>query len=298
MKTKILLRSFTIGMLIGILIFPPLPAQAQWTVFDPTAYSQHIKSELKRAQEWAQKIQQYQHLYTNAVNQLTTLKGVLQTVDKQLAKNLKLACLTNDIGEIIRGSVKLHNQVRGMVKYQVAALQQIDDRLNNGIFDPEKDRADFEEYLLYSIGRNSNETTALIRRIENADAQLSKWKTERQDVALRLAQSQERLQKLRVRLKPTPCNFDTPSDPVMVADLNVSMQAEEARVDALKKQLSELDEKIQQRVNAHMARLEDMQNFGYQIEASLQMWKELQKTKDDLRDTMDSLIRTPITEGQ
>lgn len=294
---KKLLREILCGLLLGgLLVAPAQPVQAQWATFDATAYSQRIKSEIKRAQEWAQKVQQYQMLYTNAVNQLTTLKGVLQTVDKQLAKNLKLACLTNDIAEIIQGSVKLHNRVKGMVKYQVAALQQIDDRLNNGIFDPDKDRADFEEYLLYSMGRNSNQTVALARRIEQADAQLSKWKTERQDVALRLAQSQERLQKLNARLKPTPCNFDPPPDPAMVADLNESMQAEEARIDALKKQLSELDENIHQRMNAHAARLADMENFGYQIESTKAAWLELQKTKQTIADSLDAAVRGMNTE--
>jgi predicted nucleic acid-binding Zn-ribbon protein len=296
MRNK-LLREILCGLLLGgLLVAPAQPVQAQWATFDATAYGQRIKSEIKRAQEWAQKVQQYQQLYTNAINQLTTLKGVLQTVDKQLAKNLKLACLTNDIAEIIQGSVKLHNKIKGMVTYQITALQQIDDRLNNGIFDPDKDRADLEEYLLYSMGRSSNQTVALARRIEQADAQLSKWKTERQDVALRLAQSQERRQKLNARLKPTPCNFDPPPDPTMVADLNESMQTEEARIDALKKNISELDEKIQQRMNTHAARLADMENFGYQIQATEQMWRELQKTKQTIADSLDAAVKGMNTE--
>jgi hypothetical protein len=34
----------------------------------------------------------------------------------------------------------------------------------------------------------------------------------------------------------------------------------------------------------------DLQDFGYEVQASVEMWKELQKTKDDLQKTMDSLI--------
>jgi hypothetical protein len=43
-------------------------------------------------------------------------------------------------------------------------------------------------------------------------------------------------------------------------------------------------------VREHNLRLQDMENFGYEVQASNEMWKELQKTKDDLQKTMDSLI--------
>src|SRR5262245_3177791 len=55
---------------------------------------------------------------------------------------MEIARLTMDIGMIIHGAYMLQNQVRNMVKYEIASLQQIDDRLRNGIFDPDKDIAD------------------------------------------------------------------------------------------------------------------------------------------------------------
>src|SRR5262249_44737962 len=103
MTRKTLFREALCGLLIGLFLMPAQPAQA-FPVFDAPAHAQRIKAELKRAQEWAEKVKQYQQLYTNAVNQLTTLRGVLQRVDKELAKNLELAQLTNDISEIIHGS--------------------------------------------------------------------------------------------------------------------------------------------------------------------------------------------------
>jgi len=286
MGRKSLFYRFTLGLFIGALIAPAQPAQAQWTVYDPAAYAQRVKVELRRIREWVDEIQRYQTMYTTAVQQLTTLRGVLQIADKQLARDRETARLTSDIADIIRGSNKLQNQVRSMVRYQVAALQQIDDRLRNGIFDPDKDIADLEEYLIYSMGRNSKQTIQLAIRTAQADAQLNKWKTERQDVAFRLAEAQERLASLKARLDRAQHN----PDPLMIDHLNNSIQETEARIDVLQKNLAELDENIQQRMNLLGVRLSEMENFGYQIESTKLMWGELNKTKDEMAKAFDAAI--------
>lgn len=286
MGRKSLFYRFTLGLFIGALIAPAQPAQAQWTVYDPAAYAQRVKAELRRVREWVDEIQRYQTMYTTAVQQLTTLRGVLQIADKQLARDRETARLTSDIADIIRGSNKLQNQVRSMVRYQVAALQQIDDRLRNGIFDPDKDIADLEEYLIYSMGRNSKQTIQLAIRTAQADAQLNKWKTERQDVAFRLAEAQERLASLKARLDRAQHN----PDPLMIDHLNNSIQETEARIDVLQKNLAELDENIQQRMNLLGVRLSEMENFGYQIESTKLMWGELNKTKDEMAKAFDAAI--------
>lgn len=286
MGRKSLFYRFTLGLFIGALIAPAQPAQAQWTVYDPAAYAQRVKAELRRVREWVDEIQRYQTMYTTAVQQLTTLRGVLQIADKQLARDRETARLTSDIADIIRGSNKLQNQVRSMVKYQVAALQQIDDRLRNGIFDPDKDLADLEEYLVYSMGRNSKQTIQLAIRAAQTDAQLNKWKTERQDVAEKLADAQDKLARLEERRDLARQG----ADPLMIDHLNDLIQQTEARIDALQKSLSELDEKIQQRMNLLGVRLSEMENFGYQIESTKLMWGELNKTKDEMAKAFDAAI--------
>jgi predicted RNase H-like nuclease (RuvC/YqgF family) len=288
-KRKSLLREMLCGLLLGLMIMPAQPAQAQFgfgVVFDPRQYTLQIQKRLEEAKRWADTIKHYQEIYTNAVNQLTTLRGVLQTVDRTLAKNMELARLTNDIGAIIRGSYLLQNQVRNMVRYQVAALQQIDDRLRNGIFDPDKDRADFEEYLLYSMGRNSRQTVQLAVRTAQADAQVSKWMTERQKIAFELATAQSRLKEYKNRLNQQKDN----PDPSVTQPLNESIQQTEIQIALLQKNLTESDDKIQQRIAAHGLRLSDMENFGYQIESTKYAWRELQNTKDEIAETFDAAI--------
>jgi hypothetical protein len=289
MIRKSLLRDMLCGLVLGLLIMPAQPAHAQLfggIVFDPRQYTLQIKRGLDEAKRWADTIKHYQELYTNAVNQLTTLRGVLQTVDRQLAKDLQLALLTNDIAQIIRGAHRLQNQVRNMVRYEIAALQRIDDRLRNGIFDPDKDRADFEEYLLHSMGKNSRQTIQLAVRTAQADAQVSKWMTERQRIAIDLATAQAKLKGYQDKLNQEENN----PDPRAVQSLNESIQQTEMQISDLEKRLAELDEKIQQRLNCHGLRLSDMENFGYSVESTKYAWRELQRSKDAIAETFDAAI--------
>jgi chromosome segregation ATPase len=286
MRGKSTLRETLCGLLLGLLILPAQPAQAQWTVYDPAAYTQRVKAELRRVREWVDEIQWYQSLYTTSVQQLTSLRGVLQTVEKQLSKDMETARLTNDIAEIIRGSYQLHRQVEYMVRYQITALQRIDDRLKSGILDPERDLQDFEEYLVYSMGRNSRQTIQLAVRTAQADAQVSKWMTEKTSLEVARAEECKKLEAFKERLDREKSN----PDPGAIQALNESIQKTEARIDTLKKNIAELDEKIQQRINALGLKLSEMENFGYTIESTKAAWRELKNTKAEIAGAFDATI--------
>jgi chromosome segregation ATPase len=288
-KGKSLLRETLCGLLLGLLIMPPPPARAQLLggiVFDPKNYALQIAKKIEEANQFLQTVQYYQQLYTNAVNQLTTLRGVLQTVERQLAKNLEVARLTNDIAEIIRGSYQLRRQVENMVRYQIASLQRIDDRLKSGILDPERDLQDFEEYLAYSMGRNSKQTIQLAVRAAQADTQVHKWMTDKAFLEIAMAEEWKKLNAYQERLRLEKNN----PDPGVIQALNESIQKTEARIDTLKKDIAELDEKIQQRINALGLKLSDMENFGYTIESTKAAWRELKSTKAEIASTFDATI--------
>jgi hypothetical protein len=288
MTTKTLLRHFAVGMIIGLLIFPPLPAQAQWTVFDPTAYSQSIKSEIRRVKEWVEEIQWYQELYTTSVQELTTLQGVLKTVDKQLFKNKELALLANDISQILNDSQQLRRRLESMVKYQIRSLQSIDDRLEQGVFDPDADLRDMQNYLLYTMGRDARQTVDRMMRTARADAQLAKWVDERKKLCKEVSVLSQELDKNRALLDIE--RNKAPDDQRNIQYLNDSIAQLEKRVADLWKQIKELTEQIAQRAKEHGLRLEDMENFAHEVDTTNEMWKELQKTKVDLQNTIDGLI--------
>jgi hypothetical protein len=293
MMKRSLLWEMLCGLLIGLLIMPAQPAQAQWTTFDPSAYTQRIKSELKRALEWSEKVRQHQMLYTNAVEQLTTLGGILKRVDEELAKDKELARLTNDISDIIRGSVKLKNQIENQTRYQIAALQRIDNRVRNGIFDPEQDLQDFEDYLMHSMGRNSKQTIRLAVNTANADAILSVWMDQRRELSKKRAEAYKELDELIKKLdelKKRAKRDNKPLDPSSTQPLNETVYQTQTLIGKLEKDIAELEEKIQQRLNAHGLRLSDMENFAYQVESAKVAWLELQKTKQEISKAFDAAV--------
>jgi hypothetical protein len=293
MRSKSLAREMLCGLVVGLLIMPAQPAQAQWTTFDPSAYTQRIKSELKRALEWSEKVRQHQMLYTNAVEQLTTLGGILKRVDEELAKDKELARLTNDISDIIRGSVKLKNQIENQTRYQIAALQRIDNRVRNGIFDPEQDLQDFEDYLMHSMGRNSKQTIRLAVNTANADAILSVWMDQRRELSKKRAEAYKELDELIKKLdelKKRAKRDNKPLDPSSTQPLNETVYQTQTLIGKLEKDIAELEEKIQQRLNAHGLRLSDMENFAYQVESAKVAWLELQKTKQEISKAFDAAV--------
>jgi len=280
------------GLLIGLIV-PAQPAQAQWTTFDPSAYTQRIKSELKRALEWSEKVRQHQMLYTNAVQQLTTLGGILERVDEEMAKNKDLARLTNDISDIIRDSVKLKNQIENQTRYQIAALQRIDSRIRNGIFDPEQDLQDFEDYLMHSMGRNSKQTIRLAVNTANADAILRVWMDQRRELTKQRAEAYKQLDQLIKKLdtlKKQAKRDNKPLDPSSTQPLNETIYQTQTLIGKLERDIAELEEKIQQRLNAHGLRLSDMENFAYQVESSKVAWLELQQTKQEISKAFDAAV--------
>ena len=49
---------------------PTQPAQAQWTVFDPTSYAAQIQEMAREMDRWMQTIQHYTAMYDKAVSLL------------------------------------------------------------------------------------------------------------------------------------------------------------------------------------------------------------------------------------
>jgi len=289
------LREMLCGLLIGLLIMPAQPAQAQWATFDSAAFGQRAKSEIKRLKEWLDTIRHYQMLYTNAVEQLTTLGGVLERVDKELAKDKELARLTNDISDIIRGTRQLKNQIENQTRYQIEALQRIDSRVRNGLFDPEQDLQDLENYLLYSMGRNSKQTLRRAVNTANADAILQVWMDERQDLTKQRARAYEKLKELKKLLDQKMDQLKKQNPPPLDAanttqPLNEAIYQTETLIGKLERDIAALEEKIQQRLNAHGLRLSDMENFAYQIESSKAAWLELQQTKQEIDKAFDAAV--------
>jgi hypothetical protein len=170
-----------------MLIVPAAPVQAQFTVWDPTNYALQLAKKIEEANRWLETIRHYATMVDKTIQQLTTMQGVLRNVDEQLARNVRLVRFISNVGQIVRGSFQLKRQLEGMIHYRIAMLKGIDDRLRNGIFDPEQDLRDLENYLKFTIGRSADQTVARLDKLARNDSQLESWCVRRTQVQKDLA---------------------------------------------------------------------------------------------------------------
>jgi chromosome segregation ATPase len=288
MRRRPFTTHFLIGLLLGLLIIPAQPAKAQWTVFDPTQYALQVQKKIEEATRWVETVKHYTTMVDKTIQQLTTMQGILRNVDEQLARNVRLARFLASVGQIVRGSYQLKRQLEGMVTYRIAMLKNIDDRLRNGIFNPEADLNDLENYFKYTIGRSSQDTVARLDKQARNDSQLESW-------CVRLAQVRNELIAARKTLADAVEQLDaesgkTDADKSNLNHLNDVILQQQSLIAALNKEHADLQDKITERVAKYGLKLQDMENFAFSIITVNDAWNSLQHTKDQIERTLTDLI--------
>ena len=285
-------RYAIVGLLLAMLIVPATPVQAQWTVWDPTNYSLQLTKKIEEANRWLETIRHYATMVDKTIQQLTTMQGVLRNVDEQLARNVRLVRFISNVGQIVRGSYQLKRQLEGMIRYRIAMLKGIDDRLRNGIFDPEQDLRDLENYLKFTIGRSADQTVARLDKLARNDSQLESWCVRRTQVQKDLAVARETLKRAEQQLEIEKSRADV--DQSTVAHLTDVILQQQQLIAELEKEHAQLQDKITERAAKYGLRLHDMENFAFSIMAATDGWLSLQQTKDQIERTLtDVIINAP-----
>ncbi|CAN5884170.1 hypothetical protein BH18ACI4_BH18ACI4_01010 [soil metagenome] len=288
MRTKNLSLHLGVGLLLGLLIIPAPPAQAQFTVFDPTQYALQVQKKIEEATRWLETVKHYATIIDKTIQQLSTMQGVLRTVDEQLARNVRLVRLISSVGQIVRGSYQLERQLERMISYRISMLKSIDDRLRAGIFNPEADLNDLENYLKYTIGRSAQDTVAKLDKQARNDSQLESWCIRRAQIQEKLAIARDIRDKAQVQLE-TEKNKPDP-DQANMAHLNDVILQQWSLIAELEKDHAELQDKITERAARYGLRLQDMENFAFSIITVNNGWSSLQQTKDQIERTLNDLI--------
>jgi len=288
MRTKNTSLHLVVGLLLGLLIVPAQPAQAQWTVFDPTQYALQVQKKIDEATRWLETVKHYATVVDKTIQQLSTMQGMLRTVDEQLARNVRLVRLISSVGQIVRGSYQLERQLEGMIKYRISMLKSIDDRLRAGIFNPEADLNDLENYLKYTMGRSAQDTVAKLDKQARNDSQLESWCIRRAQIQEKLAIARDVRDKAQMQLE-TEKNKPDP-DQANMQHLNDVILQQWSLIVELEKEHAELQDKITERAAKYGLRLQDMENFAFSIITVNNGWSSLQQTKDQIERTLNDLI--------
>jgi chromosome segregation ATPase len=288
MRKPSLARQLLIGLLLGALLMPTT-AQAQWTVYDPAQYALQIKKKIDEATRWLETVRHYAEIYEKAAQQVTTLGGILKTTEDLVAKQRNMIATMSNIGQTVRGAYRLKNQLETLVVTRIRALNAINDRLRNGIFDPEADLRDFEEYLRNSIGRSSQDTVANLERLARMDNQLERLRHDLEVAKSRRAgvgqQKKQALENMAGELaKPEDVRCAS-----CISDIKQEISNCELLIAHLDSEITRLQTEIETRVKKYNVVLEERVNFGQQVQAVNQAWTEFNGTKDEVQKLLNRI---------
>ena len=279
MKKASLFYRITLGLLISVLLIPAQPAQAQWTVFDPAQYTLQVSKKLEEAVRW---VEHYQKL----VEQLTTLKGVMAKAEDLVIKQNNAIATMSNIGRTVRASFELKDQLEALVITRLSAIKRIDDRLKNGVFDPEQDLRDFDEYLRNSIGRTSQDLIANRERLARMDNQLEMWQREMTLREHKKAWAKGKQKEAKNSLKEQESKPEEQRCASCIASLNDELANYEILIVQLEEEITELRCKIENRVKQYNIRMEERIKFGRQVISMNDAWAGFNDSLDELQRTL------------
>lgn len=281
-----MLCQLALGLIVGVLLMPPQIAQAQWTVYDPAQYALQIKKKIEEANRWIETVRHYAEMYEKAVQQVTHLSGILKAADDLVAKQRNAINTMSSIGQTVRGAYQLRNQLETLVTTRLRALKSIDDRLRNGIFDPEQDMRDFEEYLRDSIGRSSQDTIANMERLARMDNQLERLRLEMVRAHKGRAEAEWEKKKAKEEFDKENAKPESDRCAACIASLIEKMSNCDLLIAHYNKEIARLDNEIKERVQKYNIEMEERVKFGRQVQTLNEAWTNLNKTKDEIEEQL------------
>src|SRR5215470_13582626 len=274
-----LARQLSICLLIGILIMPTQSAQAQWTVFDPSQYALQVKKRLEEAER-------YVKMFDNAVNQLTTLKGVLGQAEDLVAKQRNAITTMSNIGRTVRGVYQLKDQLEAIVVSRMGALRSINERLRNGIFDPEADMRDFEEYLRNSIGRSSQDTVANLERLMRMDNQLKRMNDDLEMARSRRVGAVQLKQAAKNDRNAELAKPESERCAPCIANLDEQMSNRDLLIAHYDSEIARLEYQVEERKKKYNIEMDERVKFGEQVQSMNKSWSRFNDSLDELQRTL------------
>lgn len=268
------------------LSFEVKPAQAQWTVFDPSQYALQLSKKIEEATRWIETINHYISMYENAVKQyqkmvesVTNLRGILDKVDEQITRHKQLITTYAQLGKLIRGTYELKRRIENTITSQIQSVVNISRRLRNGIFDMDQNKRDLDDFLRHSIGRRADAELRNLERLAKLDSELERMLYDREMILLDLAKLFEEREKIAEKIKAI--DTSNPANQDGVQSLIDQMLAINLRITTVEGQLRELEAKIQEKFVKYGLKIEQMTEFGKEIRQTNEMMTGITRASDE-----------------
>jgi chromosome segregation ATPase len=278
---KNLLKNALLGILIGV-ILSPTTAQAQWTVFDPAQYSLQIERQIEEANRWLERVKHYSDEINKLAEQLSTMKGVLGQAEKLVLHNDNLTRTMAQIGQTVRDVFALKRAIETMVISRLNMIKSIKTRLMSGIFDPEADLRDFEDYLRNSIGRQEQDKIATMNRIAMFDATLARLYHDLQTAEARQAGAAQEMKQAKDKLDAELAKPQTEQCAHCISDLKLEIASCEKMIADLDAQITNLSTQIEDRVKLYNLTMDERVRIANRVRATDEAWDNLNIVKDNI----------------
>lgn len=279
------IKHMLLGLLIGGLLVPAT-ARAQWTVFDPAQYSLQIERQIEEANRWLERVRQYSEEINKLAEQLSTMKGVLGQAEKLVLHNANLTRTMAQIGQTVRDVFALKRAIETMIISRLRMIKSIKTRLMNGIFDPDADLRDFEDYLRNSIGRQEQDKIATMNRIAMFDATLARLYHDLQTAQARQAGAAQELKQAKDKLDVELAKPAVDQCAHCISDLKLEIANCEKMIADLDTQITNLSTQIEDRVKRYNLTMEERVRIANQVRATDEAWSKLNIVKDSIFDAI------------
>ena len=282
---KSVVKNLLLGLLVGV-VLQPCTAQAQWTVFDPAQYSLQIERQIEEANRWLERVRQYSEEINKLAEQLSTMKGVLGQAEKLVLHNDNLTRTMAQIGQTVRDVFALKRAIETLVITRLNMIKSIKTRLANGIFDPDADLRDFEDYLRNSIGRQEQDKIATMNRIAMFDATLARLYHDLQTAEARQAGAAAEMKQAKDKLDAELAKPQAEQCPHCISDLKLEISSCEKMIADLDAQITNLSTQIEDRVKLYNLTMEERVRIANRVKATDEAWDNLNIVKDSVFDSI------------
>lgn len=296
-------RQILLGLLVGLILVPVQPVNAQWAVYDAGNHTAQLTRMAQDAARWVEtinhyveEINKYATMIDKQVEQITRLGNILNTVDEQLARNRKLIYTVAGFGNTIRRVFQLQQDIRTMVSARILAVQRVWDRMRNGIFDPAQNMRDLEEYMRHSIGKASQHQVEYHELLLAQDAEFSDAVYQREIAMGRLARAEEAQTELEAALTAETAK---PAAEQHGVD-SLLRQLAECRqlVATLTEQIAEYTRIINQKMVQFGVKMDAHARFGQAIVRETEAWTEMTRVNQETMESLGALFdpNNPVEE--
>lgn len=286
-KAKERCKEVLLGVLLVLLIFPSVSTvNAQWTVYDPANHQTQLTRMAQDAARWMEtvnhyleEIRKYQTMIDKQVEQITSLGNILHTVDEQLARHKSLIYTISNFGQTIRQVFQLQQDIRNMVSCRILAVQRVWDRMKNGIFDPEQNKRDLEDYLRNSIGRSSQNRVDYYELLIAQDAEFAEAVYNREIAYGKLARAEEAQRKLEEAL--TRETAKPPAEQQGVDSLLQQLADCKLYISQLTQQIADYTKIINDKMVKFGVKFDAHVRFGAAVKRETEAWAEMTRLNQE-----------------